>query len=137
MMKTILIAASFLFSASLSAAIAVVVHPSNGVELTKEDLSRLYTGRNNNFPDGSSAVPVNLADSVPLRAEFDEKALGRSSSQVKAYWSKLVFTGKGTPPKEVTSAAEVLQLVSNNPSIVGYVDATQVTPAVKVVLTIE
>lgn len=136
-MKTLILIASCLFSAGLHAAIAVVVHPSNATALTKDDLSRLYTGRTNNFPDGNSAVPVNLADSAPLRSEFDEKALGRSSSQVKAYWSKLVFTGKGTPPKEVASAAEVLQLVSNNPNIVGYVDAAEVTSAVKVALTLE
>lgn len=136
-MKTVILLASCLFSTSLSAAIAIVVHPSNGAVITKEDVSRLYTGRTNNFPDGTSAVPVNLADSAPLRADFDDKALGRSSSQVKAYWSKLVFTGKGTPPKEVASAAEVLQLVSNNPNIIGYVDAAEVTSEVKVALTIE
>lgn len=136
-MKTVIFALSCLFSAAASAGIAVVVHPSNGAELSKDDLSRLYTGRTNNFPDGSSAVPINLADASALRAAFDEKALGRSSSQIKAYWSKLVFTGKGTPPKEVATPAEVLQLVANNPNIVGYVDAAEVTPAVKVVLTIE
>lgn len=136
-MKTVILLASCLFSTSLSAAIAIVVHPSNGATITKEDVSRLYTGRTNNFPDGTSAVPVNLADSAPLRADFDDKALGRSSSQVKAYWSKLVFTGKGTPPKEVASAAEVLQLVSNNPNIIGYVDSAEVNGDVKVVLTLD
>lgn len=136
-MKTFMIVASLLFSAGLSAAIAVVVHPSNSATLSKDELSRLYTGRTSNFPDGNAAIPVNLADASAIRADFDEKALGRSSSQMKAYWSKLVFTGKGTPPKEVATAAEVLKLVANNPNTVGYVAATEVTADVKVVLTLD
>jgi ABC-type phosphate transport system substrate-binding protein len=137
MMRTLILAVSCLFSASLSAAIAVVVHPSNSATLSKDELSRLYTGRTSNFPDGNTALPVNLADASTLRAHFDEKALGRSSSQMKAYWSKLVFTGKGSPPLEVASASEVLKLVANNPNTIGYVDASEVTAAVKVVLTID
>lgn len=136
-MKALALIATCLFSGYLYAGIAVVVHPSNNATLTKDDVARIYTGRSNNFPDGSAAVPVNLADAIALRIEFDDKALGRSSSQVKAYWSKLVFTGKGTPPKEVATSAEVLQLVKTNPSIIGYVDPSEVTSEVKVVLTLD
>ncbi|MDP2715204.1 phosphate ABC transporter substrate-binding protein [Rheinheimera sp.] len=136
-MKKILVVGSLLLPLAVNAAIAVVVHPSNQASLTQEDLVRLYTGKLSAFPNGSSAVPVNLADSAALRSEFDQKALGRSSSQVKAFWSKLVFTGKGTPPKEVSSDNEVLTLVANNPNIIGYVEAGAVTPDVKVILTIE
>lgn len=136
-MKTLLVVGSLLLPVAVDAAIAVVVHPSNQTSMTQEDLARLYTGKLSAFTDGSSAVPVNLADSVPLRSEFDQKALGRSSSQVKAFWSKLVFTGKGTPPKEVASDSEVLTLVANNPNIIGYVSATAVSDKVKVLFTLE
>jgi len=57
--------------------------------------------------------------------------LGRSSSQVSAYWSKLVFTGKGIPPKEVSNDAQVIDLVAKNPSVIGYIDKASVTDAVK------
>uniref|UniRef100_A0A486XGP6 ABC-type phosphate transport system, periplasmic component n=1 Tax=Rheinheimera sp. BAL341 TaxID=1708203 RepID=A0A486XGP6_9GAMM len=136
-MKTLLFATLLFAPLSVSAAIAVVVHPSNQTSLTQDDLVRLYTGKLSAFPDGTSAVPVNLADSVALRADFDQKALGRSSSQVKAYWSKLVFTGKGTPPKEVVSDGEVLTLVASNPNLIGYVSAAAVSDKVKVLLTLE
>ncbi|GAB2910654.1 type 2 periplasmic-binding domain-containing protein [Rheinheimera gaetbuli] len=136
-MKTLLVVGSLLLPLTVNAAIAVVVHPSNQTSITQEELARLYTGKMSAFSDGSSAVPVNLADSVPLRSEFDQKALGRSSSQVKAFWSKLVFTGKGTPPKEVASDSEVLTLVANNPNIIGYVSATAVSDKVKVLFTLE
>ena len=136
-MKTLLIISCLFLSNLAHAAIAVVVHPSNQTSLTQDDLVRLYTGKLSAFPNGASAIPVNLADSVPLRADFDQKALGRSSSQVKAYWSKLVFTGKGTPPKEVASDSEVLELVASNPNLIGYVSAGAVSAKVKVLLTLE
>lgn len=136
-MKTLLLIGSLLLPVTLDAAIAVVVHPSNQTSLTQDELVRLYTGKLSAFADGSSAVPVNLADAAPLRADFDQKALGRSSSQIKAYWSKLVFTGKGTPPKEVASDNEVLALVATNPNLIGYVSTEAVSDQVKVLLTLE
>ena len=82
---------------------------------------------------GGQAIPINLSSNSPSTNEFNEKALNKSNSQLKAYWSKLVFTGKGTPPKEVDSDAEMLSLISNNPSFIGYIDSSAVTDAVKVV----
>ena len=136
-MKILLMLAALCIPSMVAAAIAVVVHPSNQTTMTQDDLVRMYTGKLSTFPDGASAVPVNLAVSEAVRGDFDQKALGRSSAQVKAYWSKLVFTGKGTPPKEVDSASEVLNLVANNPNIIGYVAADSVSDNVKVLLTIE
>lgn len=52
---------------------------------------------------------------------------------MKAYWSKLVFTGKGTPPQEVPGDAEVKALIGSNPSTIGYIDAGSVDASVKVV----
>ena len=136
-MKTLMMLCALCLPVSATAAIAVVVHPANQTSMTQDDLVRMYTGKLSTFPDGASAVPVNIAVSEAVRSDFDQKALGRSSAQVKAYWSKLVFTGKGTPPKEVDSAAEVINLVANNPNIIGYVAADSVSDKVKVLLTIE
>jgi len=55
---------------------------------------------------------------------------------MKAYWSRLVFTGKGKPPMSVGSASEMLSAVAADSSAIGYVDASQVNDSVKVVLTL-
>ena len=80
-------------------------------------------------------MPINLSSGNAIRSAFDQAALGKSTNQTKAYWSKLVFSGKGNPPKEVDSEAEVIELVSKNPSLIGYVDSGSVTADVKVVAT--
>jgi len=122
-----------LTSALASAEVAVIVHPSNTATLDQAEIARLFTGRGASFNNGSKATPVNLADSAAARAEFDSKVLGKSSSQMKAYWSKLVFTGKGTPPKEVATDADVKAAVAADASAIGYIDAAAVDGSVKVV----
>ena len=66
---------------------------------------------------------------------FYERVICRSSQQIKAYWSKQIFSGKGTPPKAASNNDEVLKLVASNPNLIGYVDSSKVNSDVKVVLT--
>ncbi len=115
------------------AEIAIVVHPSNAAAVDNAALSRIFLGKLKTFSGGGQALPINQSESNPATEEFNSKVLKKSGSQLKAYWSKLVFTGKGTPPKAVASDAEVINLVSSNPNLIGYVDAGAVTGAVKVV----
>ena len=127
------VAAIALFASVAQAEVAVVVHPSNAASLDQASLSRIFLGKMKSFPGGGQAVPLNQSEGNAATAEFNNKVLKKSASQLKAYWSKLVFTGKGTPPKALSSDSEVINLVSSNPNVIGYVDASAVTGAVKVV----
>lgn len=131
----------FILSAVLTAGVSlsalaqttVIVHPDNNSALDEKSVQRIFLGKEKKFSDGSESIPVNQVADSAVRADFDTNVLGRSSSQVSAYWSKLVFTGKGVPPKEVGSDAEVIELVSKNPSAIGYIDSASLTDAVKAV----
>ncbi len=111
----------------------VVAHPGNANSMDMETASRLFLGKTKTFADGSTAVPISQAENA-VTEEFNSKVLGKNSSQLKAYWSQLVFTGKGTPPRDVPSDAEVIKLVAENPNFVGYVSAGSDTGSVKVLL---
>lgn len=115
------------------AEVAVIVHPSNAASLDQAEITRLFTGRGATFNNGTKATPLNLAESAAARGDFDTKVLGKSSSQMKAYWSKLVFTGKGTPPKELASEADVKAAVAADATAIGYINAASVDATVKVV----
>jgi ABC-type phosphate transport system substrate-binding protein len=101
--------------------------------LTEEDVSRLFLGKAKSFPDGAQAVPINQNEGSAIRDKFNEAVCKKNASQYKAYWSQLVFTGKGTPPKDGGDDAAVKALISANPNMIGYVDASQVDASVKVV----
>lgn len=119
------------FTFSSVAEVVLVVHPSNDAALTPKTVQRIFLGKTNKFPGGKEALPINQAPGSAVRNSFDSDTLGRNSSQVSAYWSKLVFTGKGIPPKEVDNDAAVIEIIAANQNAVGYVDSSSVTDAVK------
>lgn len=133
-MKNLIILTLILFaSCSLSAAVDVVVHPSNANAIDAGEIKKIFTGKSKSFADGSKALPLTQADGNPATDEFNQNVLNKSSSQLKAYWSKLVFTGKGTPPKEAANDAEVVSLVASNPNLIGFVTQGAADGSVKVV----
>ncbi len=133
-MRAFLTAAVFAFSMPAFAEVSVIVNSGNADALDKGTISKIYLGKSKSFPSGAKIEPVNLSDGGTLD-EFNQKVLSKSSSQVNAYWSKLVFTGKGTPPKKMGSDAEVIAFVKSNPNAIGYVASGSVTGDVKVVAT--
>lgn len=112
-----------LLSFNALSAIDVIVHPSNKVSMSQSEIARIYLGKAKAFPDGAPVIPINLDESVSVTAEFNKKVLKKSNSQLKAYWSKLVFTGKGTPPKAVDNNQQMLDLIALNPSMIGFIEA--------------
>lgn len=122
-----------MISKSALAEIAVVVSASNNNVVSQSEIKRIFLGKLKKFPDGSSVTPINQNAELDLRKAFDEAALGKSASQIKSYWAKEIFSGKGNPPKEVNNDQEVIAEVSSNPNAIGYVDAASVNGSVKVV----
>ena len=113
---------------------AVIVSSSNAnASVNTASISKIFLGKSKSFPDGSQATPIDHNDGTPTREAFNDKVLGKSASQLKSYWSRLIFTGKGTPPKQYASDAEVKAAVSSDPSLIGYIDASAVDDTVKVV----
>jgi len=121
------------FSIHALADVAVIVHPSNNNTISDNDISRLFLGKLKAYANGDSAAPANLKFGNSTRKEFEQKVLKKSASQVKAYWSKRVFSGKGKPPKEFSSDKDVLAFVSSEGKGIGYIDAANVDDSVKVI----
>jgi ABC-type phosphate transport system substrate-binding protein len=96
-------------------------------------VSRIFLGKAKSFPNGSQALPVDQDEGSKTREAFNTSILGKSDSQLKSYWSRLIFTGKGTPPKQSGTVAEIKTLVADNPNIIGYIDSSAVDATVKVV----
>jgi len=133
-----LAAAAFLGLGSVGAfaQVAVVVNPKSPLaSLTADQVSSIFLGKSNTFPSGGTAVPTDLPDSVPTHELFYGKVTGKNSAQVKAAWSRLVFSGKATPPKELASSAEVKKFVGSNPDAIGYIEKSAIDPSVKVVFS--
>lgn len=123
-----------LTSSFATAEISVIVSTSNpNSTMDQNTVAKIFLGKSKSFPDGTQAVPVDQDDGSATRNGFNSAVLGKSASQLKSYWSRLIFTGKGTPPKQSGNDAAVKGLVANNPNIIGYIDSSAVDDSVKVV----
>ena len=134
-MKILLFVLTLFLSQAVVAEVAVIVNPSNSSEVSKSDIKRIFLGKNKSFSGGGKATVYYLAEGHAAREKFNKKALGKSSKQLKAYWSKLIFTGKGTPPDSIGEIADLIDIVSSEEGAIAYIDAADVTDAVKVVAT--
>jgi hypothetical protein len=44
-------------------------------------------------------TPIDQVVGSEIYVEFYKKVTGRDSAQIKAIWSRILFTGRGVPPK--------------------------------------
>jgi hypothetical protein len=129
--RTLLAAASFALAGMASAQDMVVVGHPSAAALSKDQVSDLFLGKS------QALTPLDLSDSSPLYAAFYRKATGREVAQVKSTWSRVVFTGKGQPPKQLPDAAAVKKAVAADPKAVGYIEKSAVDGSVKVLLALD
>jgi ABC-type phosphate transport system substrate-binding protein len=109
--------------------VVVVSAKSTTTTLTADEISQIYLGKS------KSKKPVETSG-TPIRSQFYSKVAGKDEAQVKAIWSKLVFTGKATAPKELPTSAEVVKVVAADPEAIGYIDKSAVDSSVKIVYTV-
>lgn len=122
------------FSSASFADVSVIANPGFGADsISKDEAEALYIGKSSKV-GGVKASIIDLSSDEAARGEFLEKVMGKTESQLKAYWSRQVFTGKGQPPKQV-SAGEAASFVKENADGVAYVDGASVPDGVKVLGT--
>ena len=112
--------------------VPVVSAKSPIAHLDPTQVADIFLGKTSRFPDGSIALPVDQNEDSPIRDRFYAQFTGKSPAQVKAYWSKIIFTGRGQPPRQAADSIEVKRIVSDNPHAIGYIDANQVDSSVRV-----
>ena len=113
--------------------IAVVVNVNNDSELSKSDIKKIYLAKKRTFPNSSPVVMLDQPSGSKIKKEFGKELLGKDQRRLKAYWSRLIFTGKATPPEEMASDEEIKKFVALNPDAIGYIDAQSVDNSVKVI----
>jgi hypothetical protein len=117
--------------AALADVVAVVSAKSAITSLTADQVADIFLGRVSRFPNGLLAVPIDLRDGAPERDRFYARIAGKSPAQVKAYWSKIIFTGRGQPPKAVSSDIDMKKLIAANLTAIGYIDASMLDSTVR------
>ena len=124
-------------AATAQAALAIIAHPSNPASgITVDEAERIFLGKTGEMSGGRRVTPVDQSVGSASRAKFLQKVVHKSEDELTAYWSKLMFSGKGQPPRDLGDDAAVKAFVAGNPDAIGYVDGKFVDGSVKVLLII-
>jgi hypothetical protein len=110
----------------------VIANPSVGVvAVSSEDLKSVFLGTKSSIGDGGHVSPV-LEKGGPAHEAFLKECVGKTDAALSNYYRSLVFTGKGSMPKTLSSDADVVEYVAKTRGTVGYVGAGVSTTGVKV-----
>lgn len=124
-------------SAAARAELAVIAHPDTAVAgISPGELSRIYLGKTGTLPNGERVTAIDQAEGRPTREKFYRSVVGMNPRELKSYWSKLMFTGKGKPPQSVADDRAMRDWVAGHPGSLGYIDGGAVDSSVKVLLII-
>jgi len=117
------------------AEIAIIANPSSGASSLDAKVAKmLFLGKTKTIPGMSTVTLIGQIDESPTKAEFTKMVAKKGINKYKAYWSKMIFSGKAIPPKELANDAEVKAYVASHTDAVGYVNANAVDSSVKVLL---
>jgi hypothetical protein len=131
--------ASFLMIAMLAASalasaaeLKVIANASvTTTSVSADELKSVYLQSSSSLSDGSHVQPV-LAKKGAAHEAFLKDYLGKSDSALQTYYRSLVFSGKGSMPKEFGSDAEIVAYVARTKGAIGYVGGSADAAGVKV-----
>ncbi|MBC3831302.1 hypothetical protein H8K33_07265 [Undibacterium amnicola] len=111
--------------------LVIVVNPLNDIKsMTPSQVAQYFLGGSVQF------TPLEQANGSPIRLEFYKKVLEKEPPQVQAIWARIVFTGKGKPPRELKSSEDIKKAIRENVNAIGYIEKAAVDDSVKVLISI-
>lgn len=116
---------------SYSALVIVVDKNSELKTLQREQVENIFLSRTSLFPDGSKAIPIEIK-SGEIRTLFYKKIANKTPTQLSAYWTTLVFSGRGKPPKGYSSLDALSQQLQTKQGTISYIDESLLTTDLKV-----
>ncbi|WP_345418216.1 hypothetical protein [Halioxenophilus aromaticivorans] len=126
-------------SASPSSAETILIMNAGleGEQLSNNDLLRVYAMKKRTWSNGEPVVVYTLPNKSRQHRDFVYNYLRMQSHHLSRLWHKLVFSGTGSKPEVVNSAAEMLEKVANTPGAIGYLDGTEVNMASQSVIAVD
>ncbi|MCV2369252.1 type 2 periplasmic-binding domain-containing protein [Roseateles oligotrophus] len=122
-----------LAQAQSSGQVVVIVHPSIAIGNPRPDqIANLFLGKTDTLPGSPVLIPIDLPEDSGSRRQFYKAVANRDSAQIKAYWSRIMFTGRAQAPRVLASDAEVKKLVAENAGAIGYIQRSSLDDSVRI-----
>ena len=112
----------------------VVVNPASGIDmLTRDEIVNIFMGRQQRLGERTVALPLDMAASNAEKASFYTFLLEKDLAEVNSYWARLIFSGQGSPPRQIDTAEQVREAVLANVGAIGYLPEGAPTDGLTVV----
>lgn len=116
------------------AQLVVVGSPDLSISrLSAEEAAQFFLGRRKTLDDGTPVTLVDLPAGA-ARDRFYQQLTDKNPSQIRAYWSRLVFTGRALPPLEAPSAQDARKWIAAGPHTIGYLPEAEAGKDLRVLL---
>lgn len=114
--------------------LAVVVNKDTPLaEVSIKEVAAIFMGRTTRL-QGVPLKPVDIASDKETKKRFYWQITKKTPIQMKAYWSRLLFSGRGSPPIALRNKGDLLAVLGREMDYISYIDSDDVTDDVKVVL---
>lgn len=114
-----LVFAALLESSYAFADVVVIAH-SGVPKMDNKTVSKIYTGKLISV-NGVNVTAVSLK-TQSVKTRFLQNFVGLDEEKYIAYWTVRRHIGKGIPPKELSTAEEVIRYVQSTPGAIGFID---------------
>jgi len=90
-------------------------------------LRSIFAMKRRNWDNGEAITVVVLKDTNPAHIEFCKQVLNVYPHQMRRMWDRLVYSGTGQAPIEVSSEEEMKLLIATTPGAIGYLMSESLT----------
>lgn len=116
--------------------LAVIVNPDRNVELSVEELARVFLKQRRHWGRRDPIVPVNRDAGSDARGLFTEQVFAGETRRLDTYWNRQYYKGV-LPPLTLASDEAVRRFVALEPNAIGYIFERWLDASVRVVLFLD
>lgn len=120
----------------LSLAEPVLIHHPQlkGEDFSSNTLLRIYSMHKKAWSDGTAVKVYTLPNDSAIHKSFVNEYLRMQPYQLNRLWHRLVFTGTGSSPEQLSSSRQMFETVKETPGAIGYVDSSVIDPGSKAMM---
>lgn len=115
--------------------VVVVSKESKVTKLNKNDIERIFLAKTKRFPNGDRVIAVENKN-VNNHKDFYSAISNKSITQLRSYWAKLVFSGKGKPPIQINED-KLIKYIEKNPNAITYISKNSTKDTLKIVYRVK
>jgi hypothetical protein len=94
------------------------------ITLSRQEIRNLFMGGALSYDLRAIALPPENQ----TRVLFNTKVVGLTESRIQSYWAQMRFSGRKTPPTELTNETLVIEYLQRHPGTVAYLPADAEIP---------